>query len=350
MKKSTQRRTNVAGMALSSTFLLTALLAGSAAANEAAKGGDTPPVTGHTSGDMVKAPPEKDGRLISLVVLLKEPRKLDEAQITQLVGKAMGIAPAADTVNKGFLVAKPPYYKVELESGLYVINNIAAPYFENTDKLAAEITDPALRQAVTGHRAWMSVDWAGKEEPVNLRATYVDIGKIAAALATPDAMAIYSPEAGQLSPFNDGVARSMAGNDPLEIFDGASGDSESIAISDDDPQVRAAQEKARKAWPEFARAYEAKAGKNFAVIGRIAEGDNAEHLWLSVTSIDADSVHGTLDNAPVALTTLKMGQDLHVKIKDVDDWIYIGSDGVPVGGFTREALMHARDTASNAAR
>ncbi|MFN2378282.1 MAG: DUF2314 domain-containing protein [Candidatus Binatia bacterium] len=347
MKKSTQRRTNVA---LSSAFLLTALLAGNAGANEAAKGGDTPPVTGHTTGDMVKAAPDKDGRLISLVVLLKEPRKLDEAQLTQLVSKAIGIAPAADTVNKGFLVAKPPYYKIELESGLYVINNIAAPYFENTEKLASEVTDPELRRAVTDHRAWMSVDWAGKEEPANLRATYIDIGKIAAALASPDAMAVYSPEAGQLSAYNDGVAKAMVGNDPLEIFDDASGDSESIAISDNDPEIRAAQEKARKAWPEFARAYETKSGKNFAVIGRIAEGDNAEHLWLSVTSIDADSVHGTLDNAPVALTTLKEGQPLHVKIKDVDDWIYVGSDGVPVGGFTREALMHARDTASKAAR
>lgn len=345
MKTFPQFRLSVGSLTIASAFLLTAALAANSSAGEAAKEPDEAALKAHTA-ESAKTVPEKRGRLISFVVLLKEPRKLEEKSLGDTVSKAVGIDPA--TVDKGFVVAKPPYYKIELKSGVYVINNIDQPYFENAEELAKEIKDPDLRGAVASHHAWVAVDWAGKEEPADLRATYGDMGKIAAALARPDALAIYSPEEGQLSVFNVNVATAMTGSDPLQIFDDASEDT--VSISDDDPKVHEAQAKARKAWPEFARAFQAKAGKNFAVNGRIVEGDNSEYLWLMVTSIDADKVHGTLDNAPVALTTLKMGQDLHVNVSEVDDWIYIGKDEVPVGGFTRDALMDARDTASNSAK
>jgi len=336
-------RLPVTSIAFTSALLLTAVLAGAAAAEDPAKAAPGEPVVKGHASEAVQADAEKQGRLISFVVLLKEPRKLDEPSLTATVSKAVGIASNPDTVDKGFLVAKPPHYKVELKSGMYVINNISEPYFEDGDKLAKEIDDPELQQAVAANKAWMSIDWVGKEEPADLKAAYRDMGKIAAAMAAPDALAIYSPEEGQLSVFNDAVATAMKSDDPLVIFDGAS--DETVSIRDNDPQIKAAQDKARKMWPDFTRAYEAKSGSNFAVIGRIVEGENSEYMWLSVTSIDKDKVHGTLDNRPVALTSLKMGQELHINVSEVDDWIYIGADNVPVGGFTKEAMIHARDSA-----
>lgn len=347
MKTLPHRRLPIGSLTLASTLLFTAVLADNSAADQARKAPDEPALAGHAT-ESAKSVPEKRGRLISFVVLLKEPRKLDERSLGNLVSNAVGIARDPDIVDKGFLVAKPPYYKIELESGLYVINNIAEPYFENASELGKQIAEPELRKAVAESHAWISVDWAGKKEPADLRVAYRDMGKIAAALARPDALAIYSPEAGQLSVFNDAVATTMTGSDPLQIFDGDT--DETVSIRDDDPQLQAAQAKARKAWPEFTRAFQAKAGTNFAVNGRILEGDDSEYMWLSVTSIDADRVHGTLDNVPVALTTLKIGQDLHVKVSDVDDWIYTGTDDVPVGGFTMDALVHARDSARNDAK
>lgn len=329
-------------LALASSLFLTAVLAGAAAAADQPKAVDAPVVKGDAS-EAVKNDTAKRGRLISFVVLLKEPRKLDEVTLGATVSKAVGIARDPDTVDKGFMIAKPPHYKVELTSGMYVINNISEPYFENSDKLVKEIDDPELQRAVIANKAWISIDWVGKEEPADLKTAYRDMGKIAAALAQPDALAIYSPEEGQLSVYNESVGTAMKGDDPLMIFDGAS--DHTVSVSDNDPRMKEAQQKARKAWPEFARAYQAKAGTNFAVIGRIVEGDDSEYMWLSVTSIDKNNVHGTLDNAPVALTKLKIGQDLHVNINEVDDWIYIGTDNVPVGGFTKEALIHARDSA-----
>jgi uncharacterized protein YegJ (DUF2314 family) len=347
MKTLFRHRLPVGGLTLASTLLVTAAFAATSSAAETPANPAKPALSGHAA-EAVTASPEKRGRLISFVVLLKEPRKLDEASLGETVSKAVGIARDPETVDKGFMVAKPPYYKVELKSGMYVINNISEPYFENGDKLAKEIDDNDLRKAVADHHAWVSIDFVGKEEPADLQAAYRDMGKIAAALAQPDALAIYSPEEGQLSVFNDSVATAMKGPDPLQIFDARSDDT--VSIKDDDPLLQAAQEKARKSWPDFTRAFQAKAGKNFAVSGRIVEGDNSEYMWLSVTSIDTDKVHGTLDNAPVALTTLKVGQDLHINVKEIDDWIYVGTDEVPVGGFTRDAMMHARDSAKNEAK
>jgi uncharacterized protein YegJ (DUF2314 family) len=340
------RRTSIGGLVFVSGLLLTTVIVGGAVAAEPAAGAArSVPVESTT--EALKSSPEKHGRLISLVVLLKEPRQLDEASLGALVGKAVGAAPGRDTVDKNFVQARPPYYKVDIRSGVYVINNIAVPYFDNGEEMAREIPTPELRRAVSDHKAWISVDWAGKQEPENLRATYRDMGKIAAALASPDGLAVYSPEAGELSLFNDSVATAMSGDDPLQIFDGSPDVSDSVSVRENDPMLQAAQEKARKAWPEFTRAFEARAGKDFAVSGRIMEGDNAESMWIAVSSIEGDKIHGTLDSAPVALTNLKMGQDLRVKVSEVNDWMYVGPDDVPVGGFTREALTRARDSASN---
>jgi uncharacterized protein YegJ (DUF2314 family) len=284
--------------------------------------------------EAANAPEQSEDRLISLVVLVKEPRKLEEKTLRETVSKAVGAPAGNDTGDATFLVAKPPYYRVKLPSGYYVINNIDKPYFDNIDKMAADIQDPALQKAVKEHRGWVSVDWAGKDEPDDPRAVYNDIGRIAAALARPDGLAIYSPEVGQLSVFDDSAAAKMAGGDPIQLFLGNSPDGEIVFIADDDPELQRAEAEARKAWPEFTKAYEAKSGKNFVVKGRISEGENVEYMWVNVTSIDGGTIRGTLDNEPVGLKGLKVGQEVELKVADVDDWLYIGSDNKPVGGYT----------------
>ena len=61
-------------------------------------------------------------------------------------------------------------------------------------------------------------------------------------------------------------------------------------------------------------------------------------MWLSVTTIDGEQVHGMLDNEPTVVTGFKMGQDLHIKVEDMDDWLYLDPDKNSVGGFTIKAL------------
>jgi uncharacterized protein YegJ (DUF2314 family) len=334
MKPSMNDRTGRA-LGIAALLLSSLTIAAGSSAQDTAPGNEKRSAEAGIHGkEAANAPAESEDRLISLVVLVKEPRKLEEKALRDLVSKAVGAPAGNDTGDATFLVAKPPYYRVKLPTGFYVINNIDKPYFDNLDKLAADIEDPALRTAVKEHRAWLSVDWAGKDEPDDPKAVYNDIGRIAAALARPDGLAIYSPEVGQLSVFDDTVAGKMAGGDPIQLFLGNSPDGEIVFIADDDPDLQKAEAEARKRWPEFAKAYQAKTGKDFVVKGRISEGENVEYMWVNVTSIEGDTVKGTLDNEPVGLKGMKVGQAVEVKVTDVDDWLYIGADNKPVGGYT----------------
>ena len=271
-------------------------------------------------------------RLLSLVVLFHEPLKLDEHTVGNLVSQALGVKHSHDETKGSFVVSKPPYYLVKLKSGSYVINNIAKPYIQEDDKMLDDIKEPELRKAVAAHHAWVSIDWASREAPADVQQCYQDMGKIAAALAGHEALAVYNPEIDDFTLYSDAVAKMLRSDDPLQVFDG--GGSDVVSIGDDDPQLLAAEAEAKKGWHDFVHAFRDKAGKEFAVKGRIVEGDNAEYLWLSVDSIDETKIHGRLDNEPATVTNLKMGQDLQIKVEDVDDWIYLNSEHKPVGGFT----------------
>ena len=49
-------------------------------------------------------------------------------------------------------------------------------------------------------------------------------------------------------------------------------------------------------------------GDNFAVKARFVDGRYEEWMWVQVTSIDAETLRGTLDNEPVHLGNLKVNQ------------------------------------------
>lgn len=297
-----------------------------------------------------QAASKKEDRLISLVLLLKSPRKLSEHTLANSISDALGIAHSHDESAATAIVAKPPYYLVKLDTGRFVINTIDGPYFKDTDKLAQEIPDPKLRDAVHEHSAWLSIDWAEKSEPKDVKLIYQQIGKMAAALAGPDTLAVYSPEADQLGVYGTEIAASLRSDDPLSGFavpapaagpESESSEAQTVAISDDDPKLKAAQDEAHKTWSGFVRAFRSKAGKNFAVKGKLVEGDNAEYMWLNVTEIDGERVHGTLANDASDLKGFKIGQDLHIKTSDVDDWLYVDNKGEEHGGFTIKVLKTA---------
>ena len=282
----------------------------------------------------------ENDRLISLVVLFPKPQELTEHTLATLVSKALGIKPSHDETKDSFVVAKPPYFLVKLKSGSYVINNVAEPYVAADDKMLDDIKDPELRKALAAHHAWVSIDWAAPEAPADVQHCYQDMGKIAAAIAGKDALAIYNPDLDDFTLYSEPVAKSLCCEDPLTAFPGGS---DTVSIRDDDPQLKAAQAEAKKGWPDFVKAFRGKAGTAFAVKGRIAEGDDAEYMWLTVDAIDEAKVHGRLDNEPATLTKLKLGQDLHITLADVDDWIYLNSEKQPVGGFTSKVLSQATE-------
>jgi uncharacterized protein YegJ (DUF2314 family) len=277
-----------------------------------------------------KAPGVMKERLLSIVVLLPAPRTLDEADVSALVLKAVGADHIANDGKPGFIIAKPPHFLINLKTGSYVLNNINQPYVEDVSKQLNDIQDPALRKSLTAHHAWVSIDWAGTTEPDDIRKAYQDMGKIATTLAGDKALAVYNPEIDDFVLYTPAVGTLLSSEDPLQAF-AAPG---TIYMRDDNPQLLEAQALAQKEWPVFLKAFRDKAGSEFAVKGRIIEGDRTEFLWLNVDSIDATKVHGKLDNKPASFTGLKMGEDLHINISEVDDWLYLDKEKKPVGGYT----------------
>ena len=280
----------------------------------------------------VATPPH---RMISLVLLLSEPRSLNTTTVAQAASRGW------DTqVPESAVTASPPSFVIKSAPGRYAINSVDKPYFADSSKLADEVKDPALAGAIREHRAWMSVDWLGNDDKTDMRVVYQHISQVIVQLIGKDTLAIYNPDTDQFHINDATLIDHLNSPDPLQSLIpagvvGTTAAADTFSINDDDPQLLAAQAEARKNWHEFMQAYRAR-GKDqyFAVKGRILEGDSGEYVWLQVTSIDDKLVHGKLDNDPETLKKVKRGAELHIPIADVDDWLYSTAKGDSHGGYT----------------
>ena len=285
------------------------------------------------AADVPAAAPSR--RMISLVLLLSEPRNLDATSVANTLSRGWGTQ-----VPESAITVSPPSFVVKSAPGRYAINSVDKPYFADSTKLAAEVKDPALSEAIQKHRAWLSVDWLGNDDKTDLRVVYQHISQVIVQLIGKDTLAVYSPDTDQFH-INDATLREhLSSPDPLQSLIPAGivstdAASNTVIMSEDDPQLLAAQAEARQNWPEFMEAYRAR-GKDqyFAVKGRVLEGDNGEYVWLQVTSIDDTLVHGKLDNDPEVLKKVKRGAELHIPIAEVDDWLYNKGKNDTRGGYT----------------
>lgn len=274
-------------------------------------------------------------RMISLVLLLSEPRSLDTTAVAQALSLGWGTKVPESTIS-----ASPPSFVVKSATGSYAINIVDKPYFNDSSKLADEVKDPALAGAIRAHRAWLSVDWLGNEDTADLRVVYQHISQVIVQLVGKDTLAVYCPDTDQFHINDATLIEHLNSPDPLQSLipagvAGTTAAADTFSISDDDPRLLAAQTEARKNWPEFMQAYQAR-GKDqyFAVKGRILEGDNGEYVWLQVTSIDDKLIHGKLDSDPETLKKVKRGADLHIPVAEVDDWLYSTGKSESHGGYT----------------
>jgi len=60
-------------------------------------------------------------------------------------------------------------------------------------------------------------------------------------------------------------------------------------------------------------------------------------MWLTATEISEETVTGTLDNEPIYLRNVGVGDKITVTLDQVNDWLFTDGDEL-VGGFTTEAI------------
>lgn len=156
---------------------------------------------------------QQQQRLVSLVLLTHNPRKLTHDQIAHAVSEGIGAQVSADDV-----VSKPPYHLVTVGRDKFIINDIAEPYFEKPAQVADEIKNQNLSRAVREHHAWVSVDWVSDEAQPDLEKVYDMIGKMVAHLSDKETLALYSPDMDQFALWAPAVRDGLESGDPLSVF------------------------------------------------------------------------------------------------------------------------------------
>jgi uncharacterized protein YegJ (DUF2314 family) len=113
-------------------------------------------------------------------------------------------------------------------------------------------------------------------------------------------------------------------------------------VSDDDPRMNAAMEKARSTVGTFISALKApKAGQAaFSVKMAFTDGSATEHMWLTPVNYDGRSFQGTVNNQPEKVKNVTMGQKVTVEPSKISDWMYVENRKL-VGGYTLRVLRDA---------
>ncbi len=123
------------------------------------------------------------------------------------------------------------------------------------------------------------------------------------------------------------------------------------SVSDDDPRMNAAMEKARATLDRFiaALASPGPGRTDFGVKMAFADGERVEVMWVSPVHDDGEVFRGPLSNEPGTVRTVRMGQVVEVPRARVADWMYRDADGRYVGSYTLRVLRETLPPGERAA-
>jgi len=274
------------------------------------------------------SPQERAG--ISLVLLLSEPRYLDANLLAKLVEKAW--KPDAVTVE-----GKSPLLTIHADGRTFIIQNIEAPYFDEPQKVAAEMRELRLAKVVAEHRAWLSVGFVKSKQEEPPKRMYQLIGRLIAELCDSDCLAVLEPASGAINVYDDEIREGLCKDDPARLL-GNFIHAPVVNISPADPRMRQAVAEAKKRWPEFVNAFERRsADQLFSIRAPFGDGKHTEFMWVGVTAIENEIIYGKLGNEPLHVRGMNAGETVKVRVGDMNDWMFTEGKAMR-GGFTIEAI------------
>lgn len=126
---------------------------------------------------------------------------------------------------------------------------------------------------------------------------------------------------------------SRQGNEP-EYYDVTKGDAE----------MKHAVREARKNVGTFIAALQhpTAAQRDFEVKKPFMQGNDVEYIWLAGVTYSGNRFHGYVDNKPVKIKGLKLGQRVSVNPDEISDWAFI-DNGKLVGGYTIRVMCATCD-------
>ncbi len=287
----------------------------------------------------------RQSRLISFVALMRNPASFDPAVLARVAGKVWkadlgdGTSEGAD----GFVVGVEVMNTIMHDGRMFLINSFPSPYTDDVEQAAEGIVDLRIAALFREHQAWFSCDALGVDgmtSELDVLDWYRRLGRLFAELLDENCLLIYLPDSGLAYPINEDTEMALRSKDPLRALQETL-TLPIIEVSDDDPEMKQAVQKARQDWPKFVAAYEANAGANFSVKAPVSHSGNTEFIWISVTSLEGANVYGELGNDPGNLGPLKLGSKVSVRVADLNDWCYIDAQENLVGGFTIAVVQNA---------
>jgi uncharacterized protein YegJ (DUF2314 family) len=283
----------------------------------------------------------------AIVVLRCAPRPMNAQFLADLMGRVTersvcGIGPddATDPNDQrpiGDMVAgASPHFVARIDGTDFLIHNVSRPYMNDPARACKSIREMRTQKAVAEHTAWLSVEVLHPQAVTE--DNYRIVGRAVAELIDQDSLALYHPPLNRFASWTmEECVEKLRTDDPIrEVFQ-ETGLIPVIPVASD-PRLAAAEEEARRRFPEFEAAFRQNDGSNFSIKAKITVEDRSEHIWIQVDTITDGHVTGALGNEPVNLPGLKMGSKVDVEIGQVEDWAFTRGKEL-TGGFTVKILM-----------
>jgi uncharacterized protein YegJ (DUF2314 family) len=281
---------------------------------------------------------DDETRLISFVALLAEPAHLESHTIARLASEAWNAELSAEEESgaDGFVVGSPVTMFIRYGEKMFFLNMFDRPYVENVEEVASQIADMRLSSLFRNHRAWISVDATGitHDSPDSeIREAYRLCGWLMSKLVDANTLALLIPDQERIYPSGEKLEELLKGPDPFAAVTEESY-APVVEVDGDDPRMQAAVEEARRRWPEFVAAFEARGPAAFSVKSPITARGNTEFIWIEVTAIENDTIYGTLANDPMDLGSLRLGSRVKTTAAELNDWLFFDESDEMQGGFT----------------
>jgi uncharacterized protein YegJ (DUF2314 family) len=276
--------------------------------------------------------------IISLVFLLRAQRAMNLAQVRSAAERAFGQSIEDEDPEYAVIPTdRPGCFIVKTPEVVLGLGSMDGPYVDDVGAAAEALRDFRCKKAMQEHRAWLAVDQIGERPAGGNAVSYAYIGKLMAELAGDDCLALYCTETGQMNSYAADLLPLLRGPNPLSALEQSRPDPV-VMVHGDDEELEAAVAEARRHWPEFVTAFEKRRPRQgFAVKMPFHEDEKVEYMWVEVSKLDGNKIHGTLVSEPGMVSNLKLNDAVSVDLEDLNDWIF--SDGKEmVGGFTSKVL------------
>jgi len=140
--------------------------------------------------------------------------------------------------------------------------------------------------------------------------------------------------------FLAGITLPARADNPIakELQNKAATEPEYYQVQNEHAAMHQAVIKARKTVGKFIDAlkHPAAGQTDFEVKKPFVQGSDVEHIWLSDVQFTGSRFQGRVDNTPLKIHGLKVGQLVSVNPNEISDWVYV-DNGKLVGGYTIRA-------------